>query len=117
MNKDRRRRLALILEALLKMKAAIISDKQDAEKVRELADEAESIADEEQEALDSLPENLQFSERADNMNDNVADIYDISASISGIAEALEDPEDGVSEEEFDETYSEIEGLIDDVSSR
>lgn len=117
MNKDRRRRLALILEALLKMKAAIISGEQDVEKVRELADEAESIADEEQEALDSLPENLQFSERADNMNDNVTDIYDISASISGIAEALEDPEDGVSEEEFDETYSEIEGLIDDVSSR
>ena len=117
MNKDRRRRLALILEALLKMKAAIISGEQDVEKVRELADEAESIADEEQEAFDSLPENLQFSERADNMNDNVADIYDISASISGIAEALEDPEDGVSEEEFDETYSEIEGLIDDVSSR
>lgn len=117
MNKDRRRRLALILEALLKMKAAIISGEQDVEKVRELADEAELIADEEQEALDSLPENLQFSERADNMNDNVTDIYDISANITDIADALEDPDDEVTEDEFDDAYSEIEGLIDDVSSR
>lgn len=117
MNKDRRKRLALILEALLGMKVAIISGKQDAEKVRELAEEAECIADEEQEAVDSLPENLQFSERADNMNDNVTDIYDISASIMEIADALADPDDSVSEDEFNDAYSEIEGLVDDVSSR
>ena len=117
MNKDRRKRLMAILTALLGMKALIISGKQEAAKVRSLADEVEAIADEEQEAVDSLPENLQFSQRADDMNDNISDLYDVSGLISEYADALEDPDDGVSEEEFDENYGEIEKLIDNITTR
>jgi len=117
MNKDRRKRLIAILTALLGMKALIISGKQEAAKVRSLADEVEAIADEEQEAVDSLPENLQFSQRADDMNDNISDLYDVSGLISEYADALEDPDDGVSEEEFDENYGEIERLVDNVTTR
>ena len=46
--------------------------------------------DEEQEALDNLPENLQFSKRADDLTDN---IDQLEYAIGNLEDALNDIED------------------------
>ncbi len=80
MNKSRRKRLTSVVNSLEELS-------EDTERVKvettlqESQEEVELIADEEQEAIDMLPENLQFSQRADDMNDNVFDLQDASAEL------------------------------------
>lgn len=54
----------------------------------EIMDELENISNEEQEALDNLPENLMYSNRADEMNDNVIDIDSAKDDISDIIDTI-----------------------------
>lgn len=73
MNKNRRKRLNRIVDSL-----EGLSDELQREEIEStLSDsqqEVEMIADEEQEALDMMPENLAFSQRYEDMSDNVSDL-------------------------------------------
>jgi chromosome segregation ATPase len=80
MNKNRRKRLTKVVGSLEKL-----SDEQPRQKIEttlsDSQNEVEVIADEEQDALDALPENLAPSQRADDMGENVNDLYDASADL------------------------------------
>ena len=53
------------------------------------ADEVQDVCDEEEEAMDSMPENMQMSERYDNMVENVSDLSDANADLITIADEIE----------------------------
>lgn len=80
MNRNRRKRLTKVVGSLEKL-----SDELPRKKIEttlsESQSEVEVIADEEQDALDALPENLALSQRADDMSDNVSDLYDASSDL------------------------------------
>ena len=80
MNKNRRKRLTKVVGSL-----EVLSDELTRDKVEttlsESQQEVELVADEEQESLDMLPENLALSQRADDMTDNVSDLYDASGDL------------------------------------
>lgn len=62
MNANRRKRLQKLIDNLSDMMAEI-----------------EAICDEEQEAYDNIPEGLQYSERGEQMSDNI-DTFDMACS-------------------------------------
>lgn len=80
MNKNRRRRLGRVIGSL-----DVLSDELPRGKIEntlsESQKEVELIADEEQDSLDALPENLVFSQRYDDMTENVSDLYDASGDL------------------------------------
>lgn len=49
-----------------------------------------SVKDEEQDALDNLPENLQNSERAENMSDAISVMEEVEGSIQEASDTLDD---------------------------
>ena len=57
--------------------------------LKKYADEVREVCDEEKEAMDNLSENMQMSERYDNMVDNVSDLSDANAGLLTIADELE----------------------------
>lgn len=50
----------------------------------ESAGEVEMMADEEQDKLDNMPENLAFSSRADDYQDNIDALYDIMSTLRDV---------------------------------
>ena len=50
----------------------------------ESAGEVEMMADEEQDKLDNMPENLAFSSRADDYQDNIDALYDIMSALGDV---------------------------------
>ena len=59
------------------------------ESLRKYADEVELVCDDEEAAMDNLPENMQMSQKYDDMADNVSDLSDANADLQTIAEELE----------------------------
>ena len=102
MNKNRRKRLTRVVGSL-----NVLSNETERTGVEttlsESQKEVELIADEEQDALDALPENLAFSQRAEDMTDNVSDLYDASADLET---ALSEYKDEHKE------YCEVKGDVD-----
>ncbi len=89
MNKNRRKRLVRVVDSL-----SLLSDDLEREKIEAtLSDsqqEVELIADEEQECLDALPENMAFSQRYEDMSDNVSDLYDASSDLDSALSEFKD---------------------------
>lgn len=80
MNKNRRKRLTKVVGSLEVLSDELARDKVE-NTLSESQQEVELIADEEQESLDMLPENLAFSQRADDMTENVSDLTDASSDL------------------------------------
>lgn len=80
MNRNRRKRLTKVVGSL-----EVLSNELPREKIEttlsKSQQEVELIADEEQDSLDSLPENLAFSQRYDDMSENVSDLTDASCDL------------------------------------
>lgn len=72
MNKDRRTRIASVLEGL-----------------RELSEEVSSLAGEERDAFDNLPESLQNSDRGSEMDQFATSLEEAESSIGAAIEELE----------------------------
>lgn len=73
MNKERRKWLQSVINELEVQKCEI-----------------ESIQDEEQEAYDNLPENLNDTERANNMYENIDGFGDVSSELEDIISNLQE---------------------------
>ena len=67
MNRERRRKLKLVLSCVEQL-TSIIED---------INDRLQDIIDEEEEAINNLPENMQSGERAQKMNETIMELQDI----------------------------------------
>lgn len=54
-----------------------------------LEEQINSLRDEEQEAFDSLPENLQYSERGDTMNEAINEMDNIAMELADLSQRLQ----------------------------
>ena len=88
MNRHRRSILRKIVKGLRDLLSPEIWDMVP-ESLKKYADEVQDVCDEEEEAMDSMPENMQMSERYDNMVDNVSDLSDANADLITIADEIE----------------------------
>ena len=108
MNKYQRQELSNIVDYL----QDILNNPDEYEKwsddVSGYAVDVETMADEEQAKYDNLPENLQWSSRADEYQDNVSELQDAQYALESAAEcdSIEDAEDDINE-----AISHIENLI------
>ena len=73
MNKERRNRIAEIMD-----------------KLNEIADEICEVAQEERDAFDNLPESLQYGERGEAMEAAADELEDVSSEVSDLATRLEE---------------------------
>lgn len=73
MNKERRNRIAEIMD-----------------KLNEIADEICEVAQEERDAFDNLPESLQYGERGEAMEAAADELEDVSSEVSELASRLEE---------------------------
>lgn len=73
MNKERRNRIAEIMDQL-----------------NEIANEICEVAQEERDAFDNLPESLQYSERGESMEAAADELEDVSGEVSELAIRLEE---------------------------
>lgn len=73
MNKERRNRIAEIMD-----------------KLNEIADEICEVAQEERDAFDNLPESLQYGERGETMEAAADELEDVSGEVSELASRLEE---------------------------
>lgn len=73
MNKSRRKRIENVIEQL-----------------EELQLEISEIADEEQESYDNLPDNLNDTERANNMAENIDDLSELDQEFDSIKDTLQE---------------------------
>ena len=104
MNKQRRKQLEAVLTILARLLTESVETRNKA--LEGLSDTVSELSDEEQDALDNLPENMQFSERADQMQDNVLALGDIQDAIDECIDMDDD--------EFEEKYNEIEDMINEL---
>ena len=102
MNRNRRKRLTKVVGSLKGLSDKLARDKVE-NTLSESQQEVELIADEEQESLDMLPENLTFSQRADDMTENVSDLTDASSDLEVALSEFKD--DG-------KQYKEVKGDVD-----
>lgn len=72
MNKNRRKRIEEIINAIV-----------------DAADNLEVIKDEEQEVFDNMPENFQYAERGEAIQENVDDLDDAISNLQDAIETLE----------------------------
>ena len=72
MNKNRRKRIEEIINAIV-----------------DAADNLEVIKDEEQEVFDNMPENFQYTERGEAIQENVDDLDDAISNLQDAIETLE----------------------------
>lgn len=73
MNKDRRKRLATIVDA-----------------IDEQMGELEYLRDEEQEAFDNLPESIQYSDRGSEMEDGISEMDDLYNDLEDIRDRIQE---------------------------
>lgn len=73
MNKERRNRIAEIMDRL-----------------NEIADEICEVAQEERDAFDNLPESIQYSERGEAMEAAADDLEEVSGEVTDLSERLEE---------------------------
>lgn len=102
MNRNRRKRLTKVVGSLEVLSDELARDKVE-NTLSESQQEVELIADEEQESLDMLPENLTFSQQADDMTENVNDLTDASSDLEVALSEFKD--DG-------KQYKEVKGEVD-----
>ena len=90
MNKNRRKRLGKVVASL-----EGLSNKVERSNIGTTLDqsqkEVELIADEEQEVLDNMPENLQSSQRYEDIENNVDDLQDASAELEIAVDEFQAP--------------------------
>lgn len=113
MNRNRRKRLTRIIGSL-----EPLSDETPRKKVEDtLSDsqqEVEIIADEEQDCLDTFPENMTFSQRYDDMSENVSDLWDASSDLESALSEFKDEGKMYSEvqDDVDSAIESIQNAID-----
>ena len=73
MNKERRKELETISSSIAELKAAV-----------------DAVAEAEQEAFDSLPENLQDSEKGERMEENVSEMEVIATELDSLMECVDE---------------------------
>ena len=73
MNKEKRNRIAEIMD-----------------KLNEIADEICEVAQEERDAFDNLPEAIQYSDRGEAMEAAADELEDVSGEVSELASCLEE---------------------------
>lgn len=103
MNNRRRAELKRISDAIDGLKS-ITSKAQMIEMLEKLQFDTEEVASDEEMAADSLPENMQYSQRHDDMIDNVSDIEDAAAEIESAVSELNDTDNDL--------YSAISSYLD-----
>lgn len=109
MNKNRRKRLLSVVDSLEGLSEE--TAKEEMEDVLQTSqEEVEQIADEEQEALDSLPENMQFSQRAEDMTDNISDLQDASAELETALEEYQENAD------FDDIEDNVSSAVESINN-
>lgn len=100
MNKQRRTELQRISKALDGLKSAT-DMAQMIETLERLQSITKNVANDEEMAADSMPENMQYSQRHDDMVDNVSDIEDAAAemetAISELPNASGEPYPAISQ--------------------
>ena len=112
MNRKRRGILKKIVIGLKDLLSPAIWDLVPAS-LREYANKIEIVCDEEEEAADSLPENMQMSQRYDDMWNNVSDLADANADLLVIADEL----DTNPKYDKDNQYKkDVGGVIDHIES-
>lgn len=102
MNRNRRKRLTKVVGSLEVLSDELARDKVE-NTLSESQQEVELIADEEQESLDMLPENLTFSQQADDMTENVNDLTDASSDLEVALSEFKDE---------GKQYKEVKGEVD-----
>lgn len=110
MNKNRRKRLTRVVGSLESLSGELPRLKIETT-LSESQTEVEVIADEEQDALDALPENLAFSQQADNMNDNVSDLCDASSDLETALSEFRDEQ-----KEYSEVEDDVGSAIDSIQN-
>ena len=106
MNKARRLKIAAIIAALSEIKVVAVNSIE--EDLGDLPDQVSDVCQEEEEAFDNLPENLQFSERAETMEECINNLYFAS-------ESLEEAVGAETVEEAQEYIQEAIGALEEVS--
>lgn len=102
MNRNRRKRLTKVVGSLEVLSDELARDKVE-NTLSESQQEVELIADEEQDSLDALPENLAFSQRYDDMSENVSDLTDASSDLEVALSEFKDE---------GKQYKEVKGDVD-----
>lgn len=102
MNRNKRKRLTKVVGSLEVLSDELARDKVE-NTLSESQQEVELIADEEQESLDMLPENLAFSQQADDMTENVNDLTDASSDLEVALSEFKDE---------GKQYKEVKGDVD-----
>ena len=81
------------------------------EKLKEASDTIEQELDAEQDSLDNLPENLQWSQRADDYSDNIDCLMAASCFMENIVEIYETKDDSA----YKEAKGDIESVIKNLT--
>lgn len=110
MNNQRRKSLRKVIKLMRSLQSAENDDSLK-EKLREACDTVEQEMDAEQDCLDNLPENLQFSQRADDYSGNVDNLSDAWADIQAVVETYETEDDHA----YNECKKDIEGVISNLT--
>lgn len=106
MNKSRRKQLIEVLGILTKLKD--LTDCKEALSQLQYAENVlENVVDEEQMAFESLPENMQWSARADVFTDNLDNLADAQVDLGLVVEAYQNAQ----ESPYDEVKEDITSII------
>lgn len=109
MNNHRRKSLRKVIHLMRSLEKAG-NDDSIRERLREACDIVEQEVDAEQDCLENVPENLQFSQRAEEYSDNVNNLYDAYVDIQSVVEAYETNDDNA----YSECRKDIEGVISNL---
>ncbi|TGX80499.1 hypothetical protein E5358_12645 [Palleniella muris] len=111
MNRQRRKDLQNVIKTLRNI--FIITDREEVIETLESAiDDLEYVRADEEEARDSMPDSLLFTARYDDMEDNIADLYDITGALCDMIDDI------ASDERVDASgiKAEIENVIQKIQT-
>lgn len=92
MNKSRRKKIAQVIDALDKLKD-LKSNLEALELLRSSEKQLEYLASDEETAMDALPENMQWSQRWDDFQDNVDNLNDAQIDLGSTIEKYENADE------------------------
>lgn len=92
MNKSRRKKIAQVIDSLDKIKD-LKSNDEALELLRNSMKNLEYIADDEEIAMDSLPENMQWSQRGYDFQDNLDNLNDAQIDLDSAIEKYENADE------------------------
>lgn len=92
MNNSRRKNIEYIIEDLQKLLKYNLKEDTEyiADELENIEFSIESVVGEEQDSLDNIPENLRYSSRCEDMEENINDLNDISSDVSSLAQSIRD---------------------------